>query len=61
MTDTAAGRVLRAVTGGRLPRMRTTAPPVWIGDDRDGAERPLLRAWLDEMLERKVRHRAPPS
>ena len=55
LTDTAVGRVLRAVTGRRLPRMRATAPPVWIGGERDTVERPLLRAWLDEMLERTVR------
>lgn len=56
LTDTAAGKVFRAVTGRRLPHMRTTAPPVWVSDeDEAGAERPLLREWLDQMLERTVR------
>ena len=52
LTDTPVGRVIRAVTGHRLPRMRTTAPPVWVGEE---AERPLLGDWLDKMLERTMR------
>ena len=56
LTETAAGKVFRAVTGRRLPFMRTTTPPVWVGDPRDpGAETPMLREWLDRMLERAVR------
>lgn len=52
LTETAIGRIIRAVTGRRLPRMRTTAPPVWTSDD---TERPMLRDWLDHMLDRTVR------
>jgi GNAT superfamily N-acetyltransferase len=52
LTDTPLGKVIRAVTGHRLPRMRTTAPPVWVGED---AERPMLREWLDKVLDRTTR------
>jgi glycine/D-amino acid oxidase-like deaminating enzyme/RimJ/RimL family protein N-acetyltransferase len=52
LTDTPLGMVIRAVTGRRLPRMRTTAPPVWVGGE---AERPMLREWLDRVLDRTVR------
>lgn len=56
LTDTATGKVFRAVTGRRLPHMRTTAPPVWVSDEREAdAEAPMLRDWLDKMLERTVR------
>lgn len=55
LTDTAVGKVLRAVTGRRLPHMRTTTPPVWVGDEREvGAEAPLLRDWFDKMLDRTL-------
>jgi RimJ/RimL family protein N-acetyltransferase len=49
LTDTPLGKVIRAVTGRHLPHMRTTAPPVWVGED---AERPMLRDWLDKVLDR---------
>lgn len=56
LTETAAGKVFRAVTGHRLPRMRTTAPPVWTSSARRGEdEAPMLRDWLDQMLDRTVR------
>lgn len=56
LTDTAAGKVFRAVTGRRLPHMRTTAPPVWVSDEREAdAEPPMLREWFDKMLERTLR------
>ena len=51
LTRTAAGKVFRAVTGRRLPRMRVAAPPVWSTNDSD-TEAPMLRAWLDSKLER---------
>jgi GNAT superfamily N-acetyltransferase len=55
LTDTAVGKVLRAVTGRRLPHMRTTTPPVWVSDERAaGAEAPLLRDWFDKMLDRTL-------
>jgi RimJ/RimL family protein N-acetyltransferase len=53
LEGTAPHQVFRAVTGRQLPPMRTTAPPVWMGDRRRGgedAERPMLREWLDRML-----------
>jgi GNAT superfamily N-acetyltransferase len=51
--DSAAGRVLRAVTGKELPAMHTTAPPVWLAaDESDGAAWHRLRAWLDQVRQR---------
>lgn len=51
--DSAAGRVLRAVTGKELPAMHTTAPPVWLAaDETEGAARRKLRAWLDQVRQR---------
>lgn len=59
LTDTAAGKVLRAVTGCQLPRMRTAAPPVWTRSTRQGdCEAPMLRAWLDRKLEQST-NRSP--
>lgn len=56
LTDTAAGKVFRAVTGSRLPHMSTTAPPVWVSDEReDDVEAPMLREWFDNMLDRTLR------
>lgn len=56
LTDTAAGKVFHAVTGRRLPHMRTTAPPVWVSDEREvDTEPPMLREWFDRMLERTLR------
>jgi RimJ/RimL family protein N-acetyltransferase len=52
LADTAIGRIIHAVTGRRLPQMRTTAPPVWTSDD---TERPMLRDWLDRALDHTVR------
>lgn len=49
----AAGKVLAAVTGKQLPPLRTSVPPVWIGDEPAAApERQLLREWLNRILER---------
>lgn len=53
LAGTAADQVFRAVTGKDLPPMKTTAPPVWVDQRRQGgddAERPMLRDWLDRML-----------
>jgi hypothetical protein len=52
LADTAIGRIIRAVTGRRLPQMRMTAPPAWVSDD---AEQPMLRDWLDHVLDHTVR------
>jgi len=52
LTDAPLGKVIRAVTGRRLPRMRTTAPPVWVGE---ATERRMLRDWLDKFLDRTTR------
>ena len=52
LTDTAIGRIIRAITSRRLPQMRMTAPPAWVSED---IERPMLRDWLDQVLDRTVR------
>ena len=50
LTLAAAGKAFHAITGKELPPLRSTAPPVWVAEDV--AERPVLRDWLDKLLDR---------
>lgn len=52
-----AGRILHAVTGKQVPAMQTTAPPVWVDDTDDAAQ----RTWHERLDRLLVRRRPDPG